>query len=428
MVESSRSAALDYTYEASVRQGTAVEDVLAGLRASLARWLGNQLMECDGAGDEDRGGARRRRRAPRDARASARRARSAGLDVVGLDVAEAVREGGRGCAYFVGAAAVEGAACHVVDGGMTLYLGKHDAGRVRTRALAASRFDAERFREETTLDAGRVRTRTLAKSTVDLERWKEETTEQALGVLRDAMNAGASPFLEGSEEEEYAVPGLLGLRYIAGRARGGGATTVGAATRGAAARSATMETLGASLLVVGLGTLAVLALALVVVRKRRRADAYSAFRDDDPGEGSDKGTADDLSTVSLAPRTGKAAYVVGQEGSLYTDATRGARAVDASFDTGESGNGNGDDQQVDVHHCTSATCLICHGKPTTFVNAFEDEDGAGSEGYELGYDRHASSSHSSYERASKNEGQRPPAFHNPARIARPYVVEDTVQF
>ena len=60
--------------------------------------------------------------------------------------------------------------------------------------------------------------------------------------------------------------------------------------------------------------------------------------------------------------------------------------------------------RVDVHRCTSATCLVCHGSATTFVHVFEDEGAAAPEGYECGDERHGASAHSSFARTSRNEG------------------------
>lgn len=350
------------------------------------------------------------------------------MEIVGMDVHDSVLSGEE-CTYFAGDAAIEEAACHVVHGGITLYLGAHDWGTGRTRTLSASTADPE-------------------------EDFEEEITAEALDVIREAMNAGedASPFLERSADDDYAVAGLVGVRYITGSTHGGaevagesggGAGTVGAATVGAdAVKSSHMDTVGISLLAVGLTALVALALALAVARRRPRDDSYSAFHDDKDLEDSDKRTDvdddDDLSSTPSAPdaeapatplstaksstagrqRRGgrKAAYVVGEEASL--DTTRDTRhAADVSCERVEAGNGNSDNQRMDVHHCTSATCPICHGRATTFVSAFDDGDEAATEGYEFGYQPYA-----------PREAARNPAFDNPALIARPYVVDDTVQF
>ena len=98
-------------YQASLCRETAIEEVLAGMKVALARWFGSQVMECDEVGDEDRSGTRRRRRALRNASAPSRgvlsrenghRTLGAGLEIVGIDVEEAVWKRRRRCTYFAG--------------------------------------------------------------------------------------------------------------------------------------------------------------------------------------------------------------------------------------------------------------------------------------------------------------------------------------
>lgn len=83
-----------------------------------------------------------------------------------------------------------------------------------------------------------------------------------------------------------------------------------------------------------------------------------------------------------------------------TDVTR----VDASCDGDASGYGDGDTRGWTSTCCTSATCLVCHGSATTIVHVFEDEDAAAPEGYECVDERHGASAHSSFARASRNGG------------------------
>merc|ERR1711966_419362 len=113
----------------------------------------------------------------------------------------------------------------------------------------------------------------------------------ALDVIKEAMNQETtSPFLEHSEEEEYAVPGLMGVHFVAGFP-----TSVAAAAKDAedSGRSAKLKTAGISLLAIGSSALAALAPAMVAVRKRRSRldDSYNEFRDSDSvlDGGSEKG-------------------------------------------------------------------------------------------------------------------------------------------
>jgi len=384
VVRTSRSASMEYAYEASVREDAAVGRVTVRMARGVARLLGAELMECEEAGDGGGSGRALRR----------------GTEIVGVYSDQEVW-GGAECAYFTGDKAMEEAECHVIKGGIMLYLGEHEWRKMRTRTLL----------------------------NINARELEEEITQRALDVIKEAMNQETtSPFLEHSEEEEYAVPGLMGVHFVAGFP-----TSVAAAAKDAedSGRSAKLKTAGISLLAIGSSALAALALAMVAVRKRRSRldDSYNEFRDSDSvlDGGSEKATEidDELSLTDLSPtrdvvatppREGKVAYVVGEEESLYTSAAEARRLAEISFTRVESGNDNSDDHQVDVHRCASATCQICEGRGMTFVGLYEEA--ATAEGHEFSY-------RGPYE---PRDDATAPEYDNPAALARTYVVEDTVEF
>ena len=174
-----------------------------------------------------------------------------------------------------------------------------------------------------------------------------------------------------------------------------------------------MSPVGISLLTIGL--VAIVALGtMFLIAKNRSAESYSEFEDED-------GDFDDKRTETMSENDGKRAYVMGEEGSVYTSATHDTRFIPGVAMAGaEMGNGNDDSNQVDVHHCTSAMCPICNGKETVFINALDDESQE-PEGYEI------------YDNGEKigtrtRSDVTPPSFDNPAEIERPYVVDNTIDF
>ena len=290
----------------------------------------------------------------------------------------------------------------------------------------------------------------------ELEDQLEYVTEDALNVIAEAMNGSperpSSPFLEGSGGE-YGVSGLAGIRFIGGRTYNGRdydgssspngkepGTVAGAKSNSPGAGGSRLETAGYSLLAAGAASLIAMAIAFVVLKRRReRADeSYSEFEDDiDCGKmGTEAATSrDELSltptspTASTAPSTpGRSAvYVLGEDemsnaNSSYANSrSRLPRDLTRYLHRShESGNGNADGVQVDVHHCTSAMCPVCNGRGTEFVDALEEEDDEASgiqPGIEFGYSKR-------YSPRRLPE----PKFDNPSMIERPYVVEDTVDF
>ena len=192
----------------------------------------------------------------------------------------------------------------------------------------------------------------------------------------------------------------------------------------------------ATFMALGLASLVTLAFLLMIVIKRRRSESYNEFDNDDDHDLHDKNTDVDAASLTEAssPPNTKRAYVVGEEGSIYTSATHDTRFLHATY---ESGNDNNDDLQVNVHHCTSALCPICNGRGPIFVNALEniiidDNGGVG----DVHHHHHHPSielppyrQNRSYEYELGDEVS-VPSFTNPASemMERPYIVDNTVAF
>jgi len=379
-----------FSYEAAVDEDASVEDVTKAIQKNLGLLVGKNLMDCD-----DR---RSLLQQEEDQRLLE------GLEVVGIDSGT---EGPstKSCSYFTGSNRIADTDCHVIKGGMTIYYVHGSA------------------------------------SSSDVEKFLERTTSNALKRIRKTMNRkDPSPLVEGSEGE-YSVDDLMGVRFIRGTTYNGedivgdneedgssdgdyglGANVVGIQDGGgeSTAKSSKMTSVGGALLLAA-GLVALLTLALMlVVRKRKRSsvEKYNTFDEDDANDLEDVYDTD-MDAQSLKS-SNKGAYVVGEEGSLYTSATHDTRVLHVS---NETGNGNEDDQQVDVHHCTSAICPICNGKETVFVPAVDDNQGTEQtvEEYGMGYDPTASM-RQSFDTAST------PSYDNPAEIERPYIVDDTIDF
>ncbi len=181
---------------------------------------------------------------------------------------------------------------------------------------------------------------------------------------------------------------------------------------------------GATFMALGLAAFVTLALLLVIVVKRRRSESYNEFDDDDEHDLQDKKTDSDAASLTSSPNKTNRAYVVGEEGSVYTSATHDTRFLHASF---ESGNGNNDDLQVNVHHCTSALCPICNGRGPIFVNALDNELTTAGDVDTSFENSHRISRSYEYE---LGEEVSIPSFRNlPSEMKeRPYIVANTVAF
>jgi len=186
-------------------------------------------------------------------------------------------------------------------------------------------------------------------------------------------------------------------------------------------QSSKLSAAGATVMALGLVALVTLALLFMIVAKRRRSESYNEFDDDDNQDLHDKRTDVDAASLASSPNATKRAYVVGDEGSIYTSATHDTRYLHNSY---ESGNDNDNHLQVNVHHCTSALCPICTGQGPTFVNAMDSESITGGVGRVLEPRQDRSFEYEIGEKVST------PSFRNPAAemLERPYIVDDTVAF
>ena len=272
---------------------------------------------------------------------------------------------------------------------------------------------------------GKMRTYTSGPGCV------EQSENDALTAIMGGMNDDDT-FLADSGTK-YAVAGLTGTKFLTGTNPPDNTVAVPppdqtnnidkaiTSEESAVPTGSPISNVGIAMLVLGILAIIALLVFMLVVKKRKQADKYKEFGDEE------KDMDDGKTDISVSEHK-KRAYVVGEEGSIYTNATHDTRAL-GLHNKAEYGNSNGDDQQVDVHHCTSATCPICMGKETVFVNAMDDES-MEPEGYEFSYNKAGAPEQSrdgSFE-YEPNGDVSSPTYDNPAEIERPYVVDDTVAF
>merc|ERR1719329_2028509 len=215
------------------------------------------------------------------------------------------------------------------------------------------------------------------------------------------MNSESSPFVQGSGTR-YAVDGLIAVRLVSGTTDGGTTIDIEAddieaddppppppAVDGAkttiqvSKNEEPMSPVGISLITIGVIALAV-ALAMFAMKKRRGHESFAILKDDTDTDLDE----DSVNGAEFGTRGWQGAYVVGEEGSVYTTQTTNTRDLFNSLGLyDEGGNGNDDGEQVDVHQCTSATCPICAARrgSTVFVPAVDD--GPDGEAYEVDYRR-----------------------------------------
>jgi len=436
-----------------------IESVVTGLEDKLSKFVGRDLMECDdddNDGNENNGRRRRRvlqstteiRQHQENNIPENRRRRLEGWEIVGVNpsLPEDKLSETKYCTYFAdGSIGTEN--CYVIEGGMTLYTSVVDDNEGTGGNSISSNNDNNPW--ENTL-------RSVLK----------ERTKYALILIMDAMNNEEgdnedrrSPFLQ-DHGGYYSVPGLKDVRFLTGSTQDGDDIDAsstsdddgdsrgsGGLAKASVQSSNNLDTVGYSLMGVGLTALVALFFAFVILRKRSqdgddKNESYNKFDDDADWEEDDDdddrktelvsvvSSHDDLS-LSVSPTRNtmgssspesqertekKVAYVVGEEGSVYTNGNYSTLSYDVSqylhnahshSSSFESENGNDDDgdyeRQVDVH----------------FVSAMEDEVGIQST---ISTRRRESS----YRKEKKVPSS--PKFDNPAGIERPYVVGDTVDF
>ena len=241
--KTSLSADVVFVYEVDVNRDADADGVVLKLDRSLADYVGDALIDCDGTS------ARLRRRA----------AATSAVDGLDPSPADAAVEDGA-CKASVDRP--EGTDCLVVEGRMTLYLRE---GEASSSAL------------ESSTDA-----------------------LKAVALAMDPAGGGTSPFVEGGGG--YGVEGVRGIRYVSGTPDegeggtvskdfnsgggqdGGPAKGLAAGDGGDGAGTRALDTLEITLIAVGgLSALTLAFLVAVVVnprREARRASSYEEFDDD----------------------------------------------------------------------------------------------------------------------------------------------------
>ena len=382
-------AEVTYFYEVTVSDGVDFGDVNDAMNTQVSTATGSDLIGCNQI----------RRRKLLESKLVGRRL-SGSLIVVGVspDPADTVQD--------LGCEVLEEEPCAVIRGGMTLYL-THKPG-----------WESDGWRKLESFD--------------DIE----SASIAALNTIKKKMNNGA--FDDGSVP--YGVTGVTATRYISGFTNDGVEvvgpdgvsseeyTTPPPQADGAkdgtekvvSEKNTAISPVGIGLVTVGLVAILALATMFLIHKRRSSAESYNEFENEDD-DLADKAT--ETSSVASKQR----AYVIGEEGSIYTSATHDTRFLHAPGN--EMGNDNDDANQIDVHHCTSAMCPICNGKETVFVNANDEVESVETEGYEYEYDGKEviGKKKRSFEYEPKDDAT-PPSFDNPAGIERPYVVDNTIDF
>jgi len=218
---------------------------------------------------------------------------------------------------------------------------------------------------------------------------EEAAKEKALGSINTAFSNNVFT----NSSSYYYVPGLVALEMVqvppppAQEEKVIAPVVTPPNIESSEASTPPISTTGA--IVLSLGLIAFIALALMAFRhKRKRDSTYDEFDDD----------VDDL-------------------------AAKETSSTDESLDEILRDLDNAYGNQVDVHHCNSATCPICNGRQTQFIDTGDNDTVSEMypDEFEIGADRNRS-----FEYKAK-PGTSSPRFDNPANIRpRLYEVEDTV--
>lgn len=212
---------------------------------------------------------------------------------------------------------------------------------------------------------------------------QDAASKKATNAINNAFENGVFT----NADSAYNVAGIVSLKMTDSSDDTAAAATPGE-IKGAQAATTTLSSVGAAML--SLGLIAFIALVLMALRiKRKRDRTYDEFWEDD----------NDL-----------AAKDTGSTDDSFIDSDDILR--DLAFNN-----------QVDVHHCTSATCQICAGRQTIFIDTGDND--TISEVYPYEFET-ANERNKSFEYIAKPEASSP-RFDNPANIRpRLYEVEDTV--
>lgn len=216
---------------------------------------------------------------------------------------------------------------------------------------------------------------------------------------KDAAESQAYEIIKNGFTSDKYTDEIEGLESLIMKSLAPAAATSGLHSSNNAAESNTVLSPAAAA-VLSVGLIAFIALALMALRHKRKRDrAYNEFYDDDHDLYAKDTSSTDGSSLG--------AYVVdGVNGNdILNDLALQHR------------------NQVDVHICNSATCQICNGRQTTFIQTGDNDTISEMypDEFEIENDRTRSFEYFSRPDASS------PEFSNPANIRpRLYEVEDTV--
>ncbi|KAL7485627.1 hypothetical protein ACHAW6_013579 [Cyclotella cf. meneghiniana] len=372
----SLSARVSFLYEISVHSTYNVSAIIQQLDNNSARLVGSELIHCE---------LMRRERAQRRLESNVD-----GIDPLPIDAAT-----GAACTYF--SSNESGTSCHAIQGRMTLYL--------RQNAPSSSAL---------------------------------QSSSQALKILMQYFNMQNSPFLADSDNDEYRVDGLIGIRYISGTPdeqiyidNNGNGGTLNAGGASQEVKNESQEVKNLSVLGVAMVTVgSVLLLSLLVVTAMRNKrdgnsqETYAEFNDDenDLNKDWDRNEDDDVShegtleSISSAgsPKAEPLATLYQDEDSIYTDYRSSSivRALHAS-------------EAAAASHCIGDDRSLSSKRPV-FLSAYDETSTAG-ESIEHVYDPNRSI-------YTQNSQLSRPTFENPSELGRnmenrrKYTVDNTVEF
>ncbi|KAL3782871.1 hypothetical protein HJC23_008865 [Cyclotella cryptica] len=373
----SLSARVSFVYEISTDSTYNVSSIVNQLDQKTARLVGSDLIHCE---------LLRTR-----ARRNQRRLESNvdGIDPLPLDVPTDAS-----CTYFNSTDA--SMSCTTIQGQMTLYLRQNSA---ESSAL--------------------------------------ESSSRALKILMQNLNMENSPFLAASQNDQYSVDGVLGIRYISGTPdqqiyidnNGNGDTlNAGGATEETENQAQEVKNLsGLGIALVSVGSVLLLTLLLVATTRNKRGgegqETYAEFFDDDndldkqwdtneDDDVSHGGTMESSSSVG-SPNAEPMARVYHEEDSIYTDCNTSTiiKELHAS-EAAAAAHGIGDDRSLSP-------------KRPIFLSAYDENSIAG-ESVEHLYDPNRSI-------YTQNSNISKPTFDNPSGLGRKmenrrhYTVDNTVE-
>jgi hypothetical protein len=252
------------------------------------------------------------------------------------------------------------------------------------------------------------------------------------------FNMENSPFLAASNNDDYSVDGLQGIRYISGTPdeqiyidNNGNGDTLNAGGASQEMKSEAQEVKDLSVLgvvLVGVGSVLLLSLLFVAARRNKREgerqETYAEFYDDenDLNKDWDRNEDDDVShggtmestSSAGSPKAEPMAIVYQEDDSIYTDYNSSSivRALHAS-------------EAAAASHCIGDDRSLSSKRPV-FLSAYDETSTVG-ESVEYLYDPNRSV-------YTQNSQLSRPMFENPSGLGRnmenrrKYTVDNTVEF